>query len=179
MGSGTSTACDISLKTSLSPEQQARFQNSTTIRRILSRPGTVAIVGLSSDPQKASYFVAAYLQKRGWKIIPVSPKPGRILGEESVRDLASIKEPVDVVDIFRPPADVPPIVDQAVAIGAKVVWMQLKLANPAAAERAAAAGLTVVADRCMKMEHGRHFGGLHTAGMNTGIITARRQPRGV
>jgi len=94
MGSGTSTACDISLKTSLSPEQQARFQNSTTIRRILSRPGTVAIVGLSSDPQKASYFVAAYLQKRGWKIIPVSPKPGRILGEESVRDLASIKEPV-------------------------------------------------------------------------------------
>jgi len=177
MGSGTSLVCDIGLKTTLTPEQQKRFQDPATIRRLLSRPGTVAIVGLSSDPQKPSYFVASYLQKRGWKIIPVTPKPGRILGEESVRDLASIKERVDVVDIFRPPADVPPIVEQAIAIKAGTVWMQLKLANATAAERAATAGLTVVADKCMKMEHGRHFGGLHTAGMNTGLISARRLPR--
>ncbi len=177
MGSGTSLACDISLKSTLSPEQQSRFQDTATIRRLLSHPGTVAVVGLSSDPQKPSYFVASYLQKRGWKIIPVSPKPGRILGEESVRDLASIKEPVDVVDIFRPPADVPAIVEQAIAIKAKVVWMQLKLVHLGAAEHAHAAGLTVVADKCMKMEHGRHFGGLHTAGMNTGLISARRLPR--
>jgi len=144
------------------------------IRDILRRKGTLAIVGLSADPQKASYFVASYFQKRGWKVIPVSPKPGLILGEATRQSLAQITEPVDVVDIMRPPAEIPALVDQAIAIRARAVWMQLKLVDLPSAQKAREAGLKVVVDRCIKMEHGRHFGGLHTAGMNTEIISARR-----
>lgn len=165
------------MKPTLTAEQQSRFQDEATIRRLLAFPGTVAVVGLSADPQKASHYVARYLQVHGWKIIPVSPKPGRILGEESVRELASIQVPVDIVDIFRPPGEVPAIVEQAIALKAKAVWMQLELVDVAAAEAAAAAGLAVVADKCIKIEHARLFGGLHSAGMNTGLISARRLPR--
>ena len=177
MGPGEGAACDIGIKTTLTAEQQERFQNPDVIRRIISKPGTVAVVGLSSDPQKASYFVAAYLQKRGWKIIPVTPKKTRILGEDSVQSLSEIAVPVDVVDVFRPPSEMPALAAQAVAIHAKAFWMQLKLANIGAAETAFAEGLDVVADKCIKMEYGRYNGGLHSAGMDTGVISARRPAR--
>ena len=175
MGSEQSIACSIRLNSSLTDEQKARFQNDETIRRILARRGTVAVVGLSADPQKASHFVASYFLERGWKIIPVTPRAGTILGVPTVPDLLSIKEPVDVVDIFRPPEEIPGIVDQAIKIGARAVWMQLRLIDIPAAEKALEAGLDIVVDRCIKMEHGRYSGGLHSAGMNTEIISARRR----
>jgi len=118
--------------------------------------------------------VASYFQKRGWNILPVTPKAGKILGVETVPDLRSIQVPVDVVDIMRPAGEIPALVEQAIAIRAKAVWTQLNLIHIEAAERALAAGLEVVVDRCMKIEHGRYWGGLHTCGMNTGIITAKR-----
>jgi len=174
MGSGEGTVCDLGFRTVLTPEQRSRFQNPDVIRRIIAHPGVAAVVGLSADPQKASHFVAAYLQKRGWKIVPVTPKKGLILGEESVSSLADIAIPVDVVDVFRPASDMPALARQAVAIRAKTFWMQLKLANVEAAKIAEAEGLFVVADKCMKMEYGRYNGGLHSAGMDTGVISARR-----
>jgi uncharacterized protein len=176
MGSGEGTVCDLGFRTVLTSEQRSRFQNPDVIRRIIAHPGVAAVVGLSSDPQKASYFVAAYLQKRGWKIVPVTPKKGLILGEESVPSLADIAITVDVVDVFRPSSEMPALARQAAAIRAKSFWMQLKLANILAAEIAEEAGLFVVADKCMKMEYGRYNGGLHSAGMDTGIISARRTP---
>ena len=175
MGSEQSIACSIRLNSSLTDEQKARFQNDETIRRILARRGTIAVVGLSADPQKASHFVASYFLERGWRIVPVTPRAGTILGVPTVPDLLSIKEPVDVVDIIRPPEEIPGIVEQAIKIGAKAVWMQLRLIDIPAAEKALEAGLDVVVDRCIKMEHGRYGGGLHSAGMNTEIISARRR----
>lgn len=175
MGSGQSIACSIRLNSSLSDEQKARFQNEEAIRRILERRGTIAVVGLSADSQKASHFVASYFLERGWKIIPVTPRAGTILGIPTVPSLTAIKEPIDVVDIFRPPEEIPKIVEQAIQINAKSVWMQLRLIDIPSAEKALAAGLDVVVDRCIKMEHGRYGGGLHSAGMNTEIISARRR----
>lgn len=175
MGSGQSIACSIRLNSSLSDEQKARFQNEETIRRILDRRGTIAVVGLSADPQKASHFVASYFLERGWKIIPVTPRAGTVLGIPTVPSLIDVKEPIDVVDIFRPPEEIPGIVEQAIQIKAKSVWMQLRLIDIPSAEKALASGLDVVVDRCIKMEHGRYGGGLHAAGMNTEIISARRR----
>lgn len=175
MGSGQSIACSIRLNSLLTDEQKVRFQNDETIRRILARKGTIAVVGLSADPQKASHFVASYFHERAWKIVPVTPRAGTILGIPTVPDLLSINEPIDVVDIFRPPEEIPGIVEQAIKIGAKAVWMQLRLIDIPAAEKALAAGLDVVVDRCIKMEHGRYGGGLHSTGMNTEIISARRR----
>jgi predicted CoA-binding protein len=177
MGLGSGASCAISLNTILTPEQRALYQNSDCIRDLLANARTIAIVGLSADRQKASYFVANYLQREGYRIIPVNPRGGMILGEAVYADLQSIPEKVDVVDVFRPSSEVPGIVDQAIAIGAKAVWMQLRIINFEAAERARAAGLSVVMDKCIKMEHGRYSGSLHWAGMNTEIITARRATR--
>lgn len=123
------------------------------IARILSEYRTVAVVGLSPRPEKPSYEVASYLQGRGYRIIPVNPAAKEVLGETSYPSLAAIPEPVDIVNIFRRSEDVPPIVDAAIQIGAKVVWMQLGIANEAAASRARRAGLKVVMDKCMKTEH--------------------------
>jgi len=134
----------------------------------------VAIVGMSADPQKASSFVASYLQHEGYRIIPVNPRGGRVLGETIYPDLASIPDPVDIVDVFRPSADAPPFARQAVAIGARALWLQLRIISFEAAEIATAAGLDVVMDRCLKMEHGRFNGTLHWGGMNTEIISARK-----
>jgi hypothetical protein len=144
---------------------------------LLDSSRTIAIVGLSAERQKASYFVATYLQREGYRIIPVNPRGGKILGETVYPDLRSIPEQVDLVDVFRPAAEVPTIVDQALAIRAKALWMQLRIIHFEAAEKARAAGLTVVMDRCIKMEHGRYSGSLHWAGMNTELISARRARR--
>jgi len=161
----------------LTPEQQALYQDPACIRDVLGRAKTIAIVGLSSERQKASYFVATYLKREGYRVIPVNPRGGTILGETVYPDLKSIPEKVDIVDVFRPAAEVPAIADQAIAIGAKALWTQLQIVNFEAAEKALAAGLSVVMDKCVKMEHGRFSGSLHWAGMNTEIITARRAER--
>jgi uncharacterized protein len=174
MGPGPGSACAITLNSALTPEQQRLYQDPVVIQRLLRETRTIAIVGLSTDPQRASWFVASYLKKEGYRIIPVNPKAKEILGEKAYPDLASIPGPVDLVEVFRPAAECLEVARQAVAIKAKALWLQLKLVNIEAAELAARAGLTVVLDRCVKMEHGRYFGRLHWAGMNTEIISARK-----
>ncbi len=124
-----------------------------TIEEILRQNHTVAIVGLSDKPDRPSHMVAKHLKERGYRIIPVNPQTKEMLGEVSYPDLLSIPHPVDVVDIFRRSEDVPPIVDQAIKIGAKVVWMQEGIINEEAAKKAREAGLEVVMDKCMKKEH--------------------------
>ncbi len=174
MGPGTGVACAITLNSSLTPEQRRIYQDPRAIQRLLRDTRTIAIVGLSTDPQRASWFVASYLKKEGYTVIPVNPKADRILGEKAYPDLASIPVPVDIVDVFRPAAECLEIARQAVAIKAKALWLQLKLVNLEAADFAARHGMAVVVDRCVKMEHGRYFGRLHWGGMNTEIISARK-----
>lgn len=145
-----------------------------SLRRILRETRVIAIVGLSADWFRPSYFAAKYLQEHGYRIIPVNPKYPEILGEKCYKSLRDIPEKVDVVDVFRKAADVMPIVEEAIAIGAKVLWQQLGVRNVAAAEKAEAAGLDAVVDRCMKIEHGRLFGGLNWVGVNTRVISAKR-----
>jgi len=175
MGFGPSSVCDISLNTKLTAEERARYQNRNEIRALLGDAKTIAIVGLSTEKTKASNMVASYLQDEGYKVIPVNPRAAEILGEKSYPDLKSIPEKVDIVEVFRPTNEVPAIVDEAIAIGAKAVWMQLRIIDLPSADRAIAAGMTVVVDRCIKMEHGRYAGMLHWAGMNTEVVTAQRR----
>ena len=145
-----------------------------TLRRILTDYKRVAIVGLSADWSRPSNFVGKYLLEHGFDVIPVNPKYDEILGQQCYPDLAAIPTPVDIVDVFQRAERVPPFVDAALDIGAKVVWMQLGIVHEAAAQKARAAGLEVVVDRCIKIEYARLFGGLNTAGVNTGVISARR-----
>jgi predicted CoA-binding protein len=144
------------------------------LRRILARSRTLAVVGLSAQWHRPSYFAAKYMQDHGYRIIPVNPRYDEVLGEKCFPDLRSIPEPVDLVDCFRKPGEIPSIADDAIAIGAKVLWMQLGIVNDAAAQRASAAGLDVVMNRCVKIEHARILGGLNWAGVNTGVISSRR-----
>jgi predicted CoA-binding protein len=126
-----------------------------TLRQILKDTKVIASVGLSSNPLKESYGVAQYLIDQGYRVIPVNPTTDRILNEKAYPDLLTIPEKVDAVQIFRRPEDVPPVVEQAIQIGAKVVWMQEGIVNEAAAQAARTAGLQVVMDRCMRVEHRR------------------------
>ena len=144
------------------------------IGRILKENHVIAVVGLSANWHRPSFFAAKYLQDHGYRIIPVNPTYDEILGEKCYPSLLDITEPVDVVQVFRKPEDVPPIVEQAVKIGAKVVWMQLGVINEKAAKIAEDAGLVVVMNRCMKIEHARLFGGLNFVGVNRGIISSKR-----
>jgi hypothetical protein len=146
-----------------------------TLRRILRECRTIAVVGLSADWNRPSFFAASYLQGNGYRIVPVNPKAAEILGERCYARLEDIPFAVDMVDVFRKPADVPPIAAGAVAIGAKCLWQQLGVMNQEADATARAAGLDSVMDRCVKIEHARLFGGLHWAGVNTGVISARRR----
>jgi predicted CoA-binding protein len=125
------------------------------VRELLRRARTIAVVGLSADPAKASYGVSRYMKERGYRIIPVNPGAQEILGEKAYPNLTAIPEPVDIVDIFRPPPAVPPIVEEAIRIGAKSVWMQEGISHAEAAQQAEAAGLAVVQDRCIMKEHFR------------------------
>jgi predicted CoA-binding protein len=145
--------------------------------RILRNYRNIAMVGLSANPFRPSHFAAIYMLAEGYNIIPVNPRETEILGRPCYPSLKDIPEPVEIVDIFRDPAAVPPIVDEAISINAKVVWMQLGVINHEAAQRAREAGLEVVMDACVKIEHARFFGGLSTIGLNTGVITARRDVR--
>jgi predicted CoA-binding protein len=142
--------------------------------RILTEYKRVAMVGLSANAFRPSHFVAIYLLSKGFEVIPVNPREKEILGRKSYGSLKEIPGPVDIVDVFRDPSAVPGIAEEAIAIGAKVLWLQLGVIHEAAADRAREAGLTVVMDRCIKIEHGRLFGGLQTLGLNTGIVSARR-----
>jgi predicted CoA-binding protein len=177
MGSGPSLAGDVELNTILTPEQHAKYQNPVTIRKILSTTKTIAIVGLSPKSERPSYFVGSYLNYEGYKIIPVNPQAKEIFGQKAYPDLLSIPEPVDVVDVFRRPEDCVEIARQAILINAKSLWLQLRVVNLEAARLAEEAGLNVVMDRCVKIEHGRYTGQLHWVGMNTEIISARRAQR--
>lgn len=145
-----------------------------TLRRILRSARTIAVVGLSAEWHRPSYFAAKYMQQHGYRIVPVNPRYESILGERCHASLETIDEPIDIVDVFRRTADVTPIAAQAVAIKARCLWQQIGVMNVEAAEQAAAAGLDVVMDRCVKIEHARLFGGLHWAGVNTGVVSARK-----
>jgi len=145
-----------------------------TLRRILKTYKRVAMVGLSADWWRPSFFAAKYLLEHGFEVIPVNPKYEEILGQKCYPDLKSIPTPVDIVDLFQKAERVPLFVDDAIAIGAKVVWMQLGIVNEEAAQKSRDAGLEVVMDRCMKIEYARIFGGLNTIGVNTKIISAKR-----
>jgi predicted CoA-binding protein len=136
---------------------------------------TIAIVGLSKDPLRPSNFIGFYLKRHGYTIVPVNPKETEILGERSYPSLKEIPFPIDVVDVFRRPDAVPDIAREAVAIGAKALWLQFGVISAEGAGIAAAGGLAVIMDRCMKVEHARHLGRMHWLGFNTGRVTAVRE----
>jgi len=145
-----------------------------TLRRILKQSRTIAVVGLSANWWRPSFFAAKYMQEHGYRVIPVNPQYQEVLGEKCYASLRDIPEKVDIVDCFRRSQDIGPIAEEAVAIGAKVLWMQLGVINHEAAEKARKAGLDVVMDRCVKIEHARLFGGLNWAGVNTKVISSKR-----
>jgi predicted CoA-binding protein len=151
-----------------------RWQDATTIRDLLLRTRTVAIVGLSPNELRASNFVGFYLRRHGYRVIPVNPREHEVFGEVSYPSLSDVPETVDVVDVFRTPDAVPAIAEEAVAAGAGALWLQFGVISPEGAELAERGGLDVVMDRCMKIEHARFLGRMHWLGFNTGRISSRR-----
>ena len=186
MGSRSGAGSDrlanaVTMNSLLTPEQCTKYQDTGLIRRVLGDAKTIAMVGLSPNSQRPSYFVASYLRYEGYRVIPVNPRATEILGETAYPDLKSIDiektGPIDIVNVFRRPEDCPEIARQAITIGAKALWIQLRVVNQEAAQIAEDAGLDVVMDRCVKIEHGRYNGSLHWVGMNTEIVTARKARR--
>lgn len=161
-------------ETAVRPAVPAEYQDVDTIRAILHTARTIAIVGLSSNVLRPSHFVGFYMQRHGYRVVPVNPRESVVLGEPSYASLLDIPFKVDVVDVFRAPAAVPEIAAQAVEIGAKALWLQFGVISPEGAALAAEAGLKVVMDRCLKVEHARHMGRMHWLGFNTGVVTSRR-----
>ena len=161
------------------PDQAAvdRFADPRTIRKVFGYAHTVAVVGLSSNRLRPSFFVGSYLQYRGFKVVPVNPRETEVLGERAYPSLKDVPFKLDVVDVFRDPSAAPEIADEAVEVGARALWLQFGVVSRAAAEGAAAAGLDVVMDRCMKIEHGRYYGDMHWFGLNTGVVSSRRPGR--
>ena len=145
-----------------------------SLRRILRENKVIAVVGLSADWFRPSYFAAKYLQEHGYRIVPVNPRYAEVLGERCHGRLEDIPVPVDIVDVFRRTEDVLPIARSAIAIGAKCLWQQIGVVNVQADAKARGAGLDAVMDRCVKIEHARLFGGLHWAGVNTRVVSAKR-----
>jgi uncharacterized protein len=144
------------------------------IRHLLKSHKTIAVVGLSANWWRPSYFAAKYMQEHGYRIIPVNPAYTEVLGEKCYASLKDIPEKIDIVDCFRKSDEIPALAEEAIAIGAKCLWMQLGVIHAGAATHATEAGLDVVMDRCVKIEHGRLFGGLNYVGVNTKIISAKR-----
>jgi predicted CoA-binding protein len=158
---------------STSPVLGTRFATTAQQHlRILKQYRRIAMVGLSANPYRPSNFVARYMRAARYQIFPVNPRESEILGLRCYPSLAEVPQPLEIVDIFREPAVVPAIVEEAIAAGAKVIWMQLGVINEQAAARALEAGLEVVMDRCVKIEHARFFGGLSTLGLNAGVLSA-------
>jgi predicted CoA-binding protein len=148
-----------------------------TLLRLLQQCRRIAVVGVSNDWNRPSHFVAKYLIEHGYTMIPVNPKYAEVLGRTCYPDLAAAHRAegaIDLVDCFRRASDIEPIAREASAIGARCLWLQLGVVNEAAAAQARAAGLQVVMDRCVKIEHARLFGGLGWAGVNTGIVSSKR-----
>ena len=145
-----------------------------TLRRILSETRVIAVVGLSANWYRPSYFAGKYMQQHGYKIVPVNPAYTEVLGERCYPDLRAVPDKIDMVDCFRKTEDIAPIAADAIAIGAKVLWQQLGVANLEAVASAEAAGLVCIVDRCVKIEHARLFGGLNWAGVNTKVISSKR-----
>jgi uncharacterized protein len=152
----------------------ARYQDPLTIQRVLHHAKTIAVVGLSNNELRASHFVGYYLKRHGYRVIPVNPREVEILGEKCFRSLADVPVPVDVVDVFRAPEALPAIAREAVAIRAGNLWCQFGVINEEAARIAEAGGLTVIIDRCIKVEHARYAGRMHWLGFNTQRITSVR-----
>src|SRR5439155_7728694 len=151
-----------------------RYQDPLTIQRVLHSAKTIAIVGLSPNELRASYFVGYYLKRHGYRVIPVNPRETEILGETCYPSLRDVPEHVDVVDVFRAPDALPDIAHDAVAIGADALWCQFGVINEEGARIAEEGGLTVVVDRCLKVEHARYVGRMHWLGLNTHRITSVR-----
>jgi predicted CoA-binding protein len=155
-------------------EEIRQYQDPNVIREILHRARTIAIVGLSSNQLRPSNYVGFYLQRHGYRVIPVNPNERSALDEPAYPSLADVPVPIDVVDVFRASQFVPDIAEQAVAVGAKALWMQFGVISIRGAEIAAQGGLKVVVDRCMKVEHARHMGRMHWLGFNTGVVQSLR-----
>jgi uncharacterized protein len=152
----------------------SRYQDPLTIQRVLIGAKTIAVVGLSANPLRASHFVGFYLRRHGYQVIPVNPRESEVFGEQSFPSLLDVPGPVDIVNVFRAPAALPGIARDAGAIGAKTLWCQFGVINEEGARIAEAGGLTVVMDRCIKVEHARYMGRMHWLGFNTERITASR-----
>ncbi len=152
----------------------AAITDSAALRQVLASCHRIAVVGLSAEWHRPSYFAAKYMQQHGYQIVPVNPRYSEVLGQTCYARLEDIPGPVDMVDVFRRSEDVLPIAQSAVAIGARCLWQQLGVVNLEADALVRANGLQSVLDRCVKIEHARLFGGLHWAGVNTGVISARR-----
>ncbi|HEY1777439.1 MAG TPA: CoA-binding protein [Solirubrobacteraceae bacterium] len=152
----------------------ARYQDSLTIQRVVHHASTIAIVGLSSNPLRASNFVGFYLKRHGYRVIPVNPRETEIFGETSYPKLSEVPVAVDIVNVFRAPDAVPEIAREAVAIQAGALWCQFGVINEEGARIAEEGGLSVVMDRCLKIEHARYFGRMHWLGFNTQRITSAR-----
>jgi uncharacterized protein len=144
------------------------------IRRILKNTKTIAVVGLSANWWRPSYFAAKYMQEHGYRIIPVNPAYTEVLGEKCYASLCDVPDSIDMVDCFRKAEEIDALAAEAIAVGAKTFWLQLGVINGNAANTASGAGLNVVIDRCVKIEHARLFGGLNYAGVNTKVISAKR-----
>jgi predicted CoA-binding protein len=152
----------------------SRYQDPLTIQRVINSARTIAIVGLSKNELRASYFVGYYLRRHGYRVIPVNPRETEIFGEKSFRCLADVPVPVDIVDVFRAPEALPGIAEEAVAAGAKNLGCQFSVINEEGGRIAEAGGLTVIMDRCLKVEHARYVGRMHWLGFNTQRITSVR-----
>ena len=151
-----------------------RYQDPLEIQRVLNTARTVAIVGLSNNELRASYFVGYYLKRHGYRVIPVNPRIPEVLGETSHPSLLDVPEPVDIVNVFRAPDALPEIAEQTAAIGAGALWAQFDVINAEGGRIAEEAGVTVVMDRCIKVEHARYIGRMHWLGFNTHRITSVR-----
>ncbi len=152
----------------------ARYQDPLTIQRVLFSAKTIAIVGLSKNELRASYFVGYYLKRHGYHIIPVNPREAEILGERSFKNLVDVPVPIDIVNVFRAPDALPGIAEEAVKIHAGALWCQFGVINEEGARIAEAGGVPVIMDRCIKVEHARYVGRMHWLGFNTQRITSVR-----
>jgi uncharacterized protein len=160
----------------MSDSTTATYKDPEVIQRLVAGARTVAIVGVSANPLRPSHFVGFYLLRHGSRVIPVNPREREVLGQRSVETLAQIDAPVDIVDVFREPSVVPQIAAEAAAIGAKALWLQFGVIHEDGAAQARAAGLDVVMDLCLKIEHARYLGRMHWLGFDTGVVSARRRP---
>jgi len=151
-----------------------RYQDTGTIQQVLYNSKTIAVVGLSSNVLRASYFVGFYLKRHGYRVIPVNPREAEILGETSYKSLSDVPVPVDIVNVFRAPKALPGIAEEAVSIQASNLWCQFTVINEPGARIAEDGGLSVIMDRCIKVEHARYAGRMHWLGFNTNRITSVR-----